>query len=117
MLPQYLISLKNEGFMSLLEQNLLISSLNAKPVLASEWERGQLFDTQISCGIIPKIANWIESNNYSNMNKALNYIRELELKDHLNLVFKCWHNKEYPRLRQEALLTIIEWKPEETGKF
>lgn len=92
--------------------NHFLTELNAKYVLTKEWYRGALHNSEITIGFIPKIIDWIDTNKQSEIIKALKAIKELELTNHLSLVFKCWKNQN-ATVRQEALSIIIEWQPEE----
>lgn len=112
---QYLSIVRAEPILSTTDHTNLIELLKAKQVNPDELFRDPLYAMPTSDTLIPKITEWIESGEYENVLKALQRIRELELKDHLCLVMECWHNREYAKVRQEALLIIIEWQPEQTG--
>lgn len=67
-------------------------------------------------GLIPKITEWMESEEYATLSKALKYIKELELKQHVPHVINCWHEKKYADLRKECLFLLIEWQFGQIGR-
>lgn len=96
------------------ELNRFIESLGAEPA-TDEWYLGKLTEQSSFVGLIPKITDWMESEKYENLSKALKYIKELELKQHIPHIVNCWHNKKYVDLRKECLFLLIEWQYSQIG--
>jgi HEAT repeat protein len=100
------------------EMNRFLDALKAKITTRTEWYRGPLIEGQDQfLGLIPKITDWINSEEYNDIDRSLKCIRELDLKPHLIHVIRIWHDKRYASLRQEALLILIEWQYERLGKI
>ena len=95
---------------------LFIESVGAEPTTA-EWYRGKLTELSSFMGLIPKITNWMESDNLQALSKGLTYIKELELTQHVSHVIGCWHDKRYRSLRKECLFLLIEGQVSEIGKI
>ncbi len=93
------------------EVTRLIAGLRATPTNRIEWMRGALvLETAPSPGLIPRITEWMESGNGTTISKALERIRELDLKSHLVHVVRCWNGKGSGSLRIASLVILIEWQ-------
>jgi len=103
-LPQVLSFLRADPLLlSSAEVRCFIELVGARPVPSSEWYRGLLVESSFGfVGLIPKITNWMDAEEYGTLARALRYVRELELKQHLPHVIRCWHNRSYPDLRKDA---------------
>jgi hypothetical protein len=93
-----------------------LKQLNAQSVYESEWYRGHLFDAEIPAGLIPKLTQWMETNDPKNLLNVLKYIQELDLKDHLSMVLKCAKHPNFA-VRTKAFSIILEWKPLEISQI
>ncbi len=107
--------LYSEPILSPTETKRLIESIGGQLVHTDGWYRGQITESPISAGLIPKIVDLVRSNQQDNIINGLKYIRELELNQHTINVIECWHNKEYANVRQEALLILVEWSFDKLG--
>lgn len=97
------------------EINHFIETVGAKPTNA-EWYRGLLSELSSFVGLIPKITNWMESEEYEPLSKALKFIKELELKQHVPHIVNVWREKKYTDLRKQCLFLLIEWQFGQIGK-
>lgn len=92
-----------------------LEELKAIPVTKQEWLRGPITaGEEPFIGLIPKIKEWVNSGDHDAMSKALERIRELDLKQHIPHVLDCW-GSPYPELRKQALSILIEWDYEKLG--
>ncbi len=95
--------------------NSFIKALGAKPTTL-DWYRGALNELSSFVGLIPKITDWMESEEHEHISRGLRFIKELDLKQHIPHVANCWREKKYPDLRIECLYLLIEWQSSEIGK-
>lgn len=93
-----------------------IEGLQAQPTTRGEWMRGALILTDRQhLGLVPRITDWMDSGDGNLVSKALDRIRELDLKSHLVHVVRCWDDVKVGSLRQRALITLIEWQYDGLG--
>ena len=97
--------------MSTSELTRLISDLGAVPTNRLDWMRGALvLETTPPPGLTPRITEWMESRDETTISKALERIRELDLKSHLVHVVRCWSGRGSGSLRKASLVILIEWQ-------
>lgn len=98
--------------------NQVLSALSASPTTRSEWFRGaQIESEEKFLGMNPKISSWIDSGSYSEVQKSLGYIRELELRPHLPQLTRIWRESREPAFRRTALEIMIEWQIGKLGQY
>jgi HEAT repeat protein len=96
----------------------LLSELEAEKCTKEEWYRSLHLD-QIdqTIGLIPKITQWMDSEDDKKQLKAIRLIYELELKQHRPHVLRSWQNSNAPITRQEALFLLLNWQDREIGSI
>ena len=95
-----------------------IDSVGAEPTTLSELFRGQLVeDLDNFVGLVPQITQWIEEGKRENVGKALDFIKELDLKWHLPHVTRTWEKSTYLDVRKKALLILMEWQYPKLGSI
>jgi len=100
------------------EMRRFLDSLKATITNRSEWYRGALVEGEPqSYGLLPKISEWIDSGKFSDVERALKQIRELDLKPHLGQVIRVWRDKRYLSLRKEALSVLVDWQYARLGNI
>lgn len=99
------------------ELDRFLKDLKAEPTNRMEWMRGALILTEGQhFGLIPRISDWMDSGEANLVSKAMDRIRELDLKAHLVHIVRCWGNKGMGSLRRVALETLIEWQYDKLGE-
>lgn len=114
-LPNALSMHNCEPILSPSEMNRFIESLGAQLVHTKDWYRGQITNSSVYVGLIPKIVELIKSEQTDDIISGLKYIKELELNQHIGHVIECWHNKESAQVRQEALSILVDWSYDKLG--
>ena len=98
--------------------NQVLSALSAVPTTRSEWFRGaQMVSEEKFLGMNPRVSKWIDSGSYEDVQKALRYVRELELRPHLPQLDRIWRESEEPVFRKIVLEIMIEWQIGRLGQY
>ena len=117
-LPQALMFIRSDPLLNTQGYEKFINLLEVKKVNKNEWYRSESSgDTVQPLGLIPKISSWLDTGDKQIQLKALKYIRELELKQHRPHIVRCWSKSQFPDIRLESLLILIEWQDEKLGSF
>lgn len=89
----------------------IIKIFEAQKVPIYEWFRVDATEIDIpSKPLVNKITFWMNSDISNNHLKALKYIQELELIQHKRQVLSCFNSSPYEKIRQESLMTLINWQ-------
>ena len=116
-LPQSLTFLGSSQKIKPNEIQHILSTFNAEQVSKNDWHRPDSNEPYTEIGLIPKISRWMYSEDGNDQVKALNRIKELDLLQHRLQVKRCFEISPFYKVRQEALIILINWQDLSLGSI